>query len=427
MSTPASPSYPWWLRLSRLLTPQRLSYAWVAGGGLWLAWLISLILGPGNFDLAGQVIGTDYLQFYASGITLRQGQADRLYDFEYQAALEQQIAGPGLSSFHAFITPPFLAWLFVPLSSLPYAWSFILWSGSSLVLLWASLRFLGSARPGKTFLWSLCWYPVFTAVSFGQNSLLSLLLLSLTYRLWMRRQPFSAGLAASLVLFKPQLLLGVAILWLVDWRKDWKALMGLLTGGGALLALTLALMPEAASEYLSLAANFLPGLIYQEQFPLYHLHALRGFLILLLPGMTSLVEIVALIASLAAVVIFVRIIRRTSPQPAIQYAAAISLTILITPHAMIYDWALLLIPAILFWQNHPQLKLYWRSIFAILWVVTLLSGPLTYLQQKALPVVLQVSVPIYILVLVSMVKMLTQHGSAPDRKSNANPEPPNMQ
>ena len=32
-------------------------------------------------------------------------------------------------------------------------------------------------------------------------------------------------------------------------------------------------------------------MIYSEQFPLYHLHALRGFLILLLPGQTWLVEI----------------------------------------------------------------------------------------------------------------------------------------
>ena len=118
----------WWMKLDRILTSRRLTYAWIAGGVLWFAWLINCLLGPGNMDLAGKVVGTDYLQFYTAGVTLRQGQSANLYNFAYQRQLEQTIAGPALTSFHAFITPPFLAWLFVPFTFLPYIWSFIIWS-----------------------------------------------------------------------------------------------------------------------------------------------------------------------------------------------------------------------------------------------------------------------------------------------------------
>ncbi|MBN1919766.1 MAG: hypothetical protein JW892_00855, partial [Anaerolineae bacterium] len=71
--------------LARFLTPRRLRYAWIAAGALWIAWLLSIALGPGYLDLAGQPVGTDYLQFYAAGRTLIRGESARLYDMAYQA------------------------------------------------------------------------------------------------------------------------------------------------------------------------------------------------------------------------------------------------------------------------------------------------------------------------------------------------------
>ncbi len=112
--------------MTRWLTPRRLSYAWLAGGVLWLAWLGSVLLGPGNLDLAGQPVGTDFLEFYAAGATLLRGESARLYDRDYQARLQQEIIGPGLRAYYAFITPPFFAALFVPLALLPYGLAFAL-------------------------------------------------------------------------------------------------------------------------------------------------------------------------------------------------------------------------------------------------------------------------------------------------------------
>ena len=401
----------WWQIASNILNSRRLSYALITGAALWLAWLASIILGKGSFDLANQVVGTDYLQFYAAGITLQRGEADKLYDFSYQSSLEREIAGPGLSNFHAFLTPPFLAWLFVPLSRLSYLWSFMVWAILSLGFLIASLKLLGVDKPQRAFVWALTWFPIFASLSFGQNSLLSLLILSLTYRLWKSQKPFLAGITASLILFKPQLIIGVAILWLLRWRKDWQAILGVLTGGIILSGFTYFLLPDASLNYLRLAIKFLPNMIYTDQFPLYHLHALRGFLLLLFPDQNTLVELVALLVTIVAAELYIRFILRQGESPSASYGAAIAFTILVTPHAMIYDWALLLVPAILLWKTFPQHRAYWKVIFAIIWLLSLISGPLTYLQLQALPVALQISVPGLIFVLISGYRTIVNHYS----------------
>jgi hypothetical protein len=73
------------------LNHKRLRYALLAGGVMWIGWLISLIFGSGKLDLAGQVVGTDYVQFYAAGKTIRMGESTHLYDFDYQHQLEEKI------------------------------------------------------------------------------------------------------------------------------------------------------------------------------------------------------------------------------------------------------------------------------------------------------------------------------------------------
>jgi alpha-1,2-mannosyltransferase len=383
-----------WARLNRFLTSRRLSYALIAGGMLWFAWILSCLLGTGNMDLAGQVIGTDYLQFYSAGETIRQGQSANLYNFEFQSQLEQTSAGKGLQSFHAFVTPPFLAWLYVPFTILPYAWSFVAWCVLSLLFLWSSINLIRNEHRLKTFFWSLTWFPIFAAISFGQNSLLSLLLFSITFWFWRKDKLFYAGMISSLLLFKPQMLLGVGILWLLDYRKSWKSLLGLCLGGTTLASLCFIFFPDASRGYIELARNFLPGMIYQEQFPLWHLDSLRGFWALLLPRQEWLVEGLSLLLSIVGIIGFILIWRKNRGQKDLLFASAICLTIWSTPHAMIYDWSILLIPAILFWQAFPQLRYFWTSVFSLIWIATFLSGPLTVLQLKILPIAIQIAIPV---------------------------------
>ncbi len=499
----------------RFLTSRRRQYAWLAGIMLWAGWLLSIGLGPGALDLAGRVVGTDYLEFYAAGTTVRIGESARLYDVAYQTQLQQAIIGPQLRHYYGFITPPFLAWLFAPLSALPYLWSFALWSALGLAALWLSLRLLALPDPRRAGLWALTFFPVFAAVSFGQNSLLSLLLLSLVYRLWRRGHGWAAGLTASLLLYKPQLLLGVALLWLLEWlwpaaeelpggaavpkgkktqstlsgappgfggaeskgagipsdapasfdcvrhttpdsaqfsmpgatprpmkshceerllrrsnpthgrdcfaqvarndganfsgqdasagisRASLLALLGLSVGGGLLIALCFWQLPAASHAYLAFAATILPDLPAYQDFPLWNLHTVWGFWRLLLPGATIWADRLYWVCVVAGIGGFGYTWRRLRGRHALQFAAAICLTLWTTPHAMIYDWTLLLIPAALIWQALPERREDWRVIFAVVWIAAFVSGPLTQLQLKWLPAAIQISVPTLSAVMVS--------------------------
>lgn len=373
------------------INQKRLRYALIAGGVLWIGWLVSILFGSGEKDLAGQVIGTDYLQFYAAGTTLRLGESAYLYVFSYQHDLEQKIIGSSINGLYGFITPPFLAWLFTPLSALPYIWSYAVWSFIGLVGLYLSLRWLEVRHIAKLMPWVLSWFPVFASISFGQNSLLSLTIFSLTYKLRRQNHLWFAGLVCSLLFYKPQLIIGVGLLWLLEWRKAWKALAGLVSGGFLLAGLCLGFTWKASIDYIQFSRSFLPTLLSQEGFPIWHANTPRAFWQLLLPEQPMLVNMLYGLCAVLGLAVYIYFWRNYRNQPALLFAGAVCLVIWITPHAMIYDWVILLLPAILLWQTQDY---DWKKIFALVWVATFISDPLTLAQMKVLPFAVQISVPV---------------------------------
>ena len=219
-------------------------------------------------------------------------------------------------------------------------------------------------------------------------------MLSLTYLLWCRERRWLAGLVCSLVLYKPQLALGVGFLWLLEWRRDWKALAGLAVGGALLAGLSFGLLPESSRLYMELSRKVLPSIARQEGFPLWHAHTPRAFWLLLMPGIPAMSEALALLSTGTGIVVFILFWRKMRGEPALLFAGAICLTLWVTPHAMIYDWTILLIPAVLFWEKRPDCRGLWKVLFALIWAATFLSGPLTLGQLKVLPFAVQVSIPV---------------------------------
>ena len=379
--------------MDRFYTYQRRLYPYFFGGALWFAWLISLFFGSGNVDLAGQVIGTDYLMFYTAGSTLADGAQVELYDFAAQEARQLAIIGPELKDFFAYINLPFLAWIYVPFASIPYVWSFIVWSLSGVFLLWVSLKLLGNAAVLPL---ALTFVPVFSNVSFGQNAFVSLTLLAIVYALWTSDKRWAAGFVLAMLLYKPQLVLGVGFLWVLNWRKDWQALGGFTAGALLIVGLMAGVMPDAASAYFVFSQETLPNLAELEQFPIWHMHHPRGFLQLLLPATAA--DILWIGFSLVGVWFFWRSYQQVEwdvEQQPFWFAAAVLLTLWTTPHAMIYDWSLLLIPAILLWQVRPEWHQLLRRIFIWGWLAYMFSGPLTAGQLAILPVAVQISVIFY--------------------------------
>ncbi len=377
---------------SLFLNPRRTKYLWIAcpsimGGAVWLLWLSNILRGDGIRDLAGQPIGGDFLTYYMAGKMMRTAQSAALYNSDLYT---MQGVGP-------YVAPPFCAWLFVPFSWLPYVPASILWMALNLGCLWLSVRLLVPAQP-SAFGWALTFMPVFSAIGFGQSALLSLLLLCLVYLLWQQERLWSAGLVSSIMLYKFPLLLGVVLLWLIEWKRDWRALAGLMLGGAVLVGLSLSLIPEASLAYVK-SSGKIPSLIHSRGFPQVGFFSALGFWLMLLPGHPTWADSLYIVCVGITALGFYRFLRRHRANREMTFAESVGVTLLVTPYAFIYDWAILLLPAILLWQKQIQ---GWREIFALVWLATFWSRFLTLVQLSVVPFAVQVSVPVLAFALISV-------------------------
>src|SRR2546426_69049 len=215
--------------------------------------------------------------------------------------------------------------------------------------------------------WVLAFIPVWAAISYGQNSLLSLFILASVYVLLRRGRDGVAGVVLGCLLYKPQLVVVLATLLLLDRR--WRALAGLGATAVLLAAITLALSVPATLAYLALGHSF-ATMLGERGFPTAKMHSLYSFFVLLLPG------------HLTAAAVLLR-----QPPYAVDtldqwYATAIWGTVLVSPHVPLYDLSLLVLPALLV-RSRTQDEAVWRGGIAAAWAATILSQPLAELTRAA--------------------------------------------
>src|SRR2546423_11782007 len=97
------------------------------------AFLLTLIVGnsfsPKEKAVERSMLGHDFTAFYSAGHFAHLGEFDKLYDVKAIKDYEQatgKAAGLSLGdSYGPFWNPPFYAWVFAPLSTLPYGRSLL--------------------------------------------------------------------------------------------------------------------------------------------------------------------------------------------------------------------------------------------------------------------------------------------------------------
>jgi alpha-1,2-mannosyltransferase len=248
------------------------SRLWKAGVCLlvFLATVIatSKFLGP-QADLIGMP-GNDLVPSYTAGAFVRMGHPDWLMDAARQTAFQHQLRvdehldvqkhmGPWLN-------PPYYAWVFVPLSALPYRQALAAWFGVNLILMAGAIVLLARMLPrdvgwrtwGLIPLLLVCSFPVLQVIAAQQNTFLSLFFLCAAVACWRSDRGFSAGLIAGLMLFKPQL--GAILILALCWSMGWRAILGVAITATALIATTMITMPGALHDYLTKLPTVLPWL-----------------------------------------------------------------------------------------------------------------------------------------------------------------------
>jgi alpha-1,2-mannosyltransferase len=395
-------------RLSAWLS-ERLLVGKLAGAALWVVWIASLVFGSSKinaqderiwFDWTPQLLGADHLAFYSAAKLIQDGRGDVLYDYNALADYQSDLIGTRF--LEAYRNPPFYALLYLPTARLNYVVSLWIWTAVALALLWLGIRWLSPARPGTVLLWALCFYPIFAAVSFGQNSLLSFVAFCLTFRQLDHNKPFSAGLAAGLLLYKPQLLLGLGLWWLLDFRAYWRALAGLTVTGLVLLGLSFLTMHAETIAFV----EHLPQIAAYDAFWFYNLHTPRGFWTLLLGDNKYWGGMLGWVCSLIALGGFLVFWRRHRGDMPLLFAAAVFVTLWASPHTMVYDWSLALVPAVLLWERRPRQRDQWLPLFAAGWAVLFISTQLAQWMFKSTGAALQLSVPVLAILAILAARVL---------------------
>jgi hypothetical protein len=209
-------------------------------------WLFGFITSPIHED-----IRYDYV---AAEAGLRFGWS-RIYDFTTLRMLSQTfpVGENGIGADGTFISPPPLAWLFVPLVAFPEPVAYVIWTLVSLTaLVWAwhiAAPYRGLAKFSLLLL-ALALWPVMQAFYYGQPAVPILGLVALAWWLTRRDRPVVAGLALAVATaLKPQVVVMIPVALLVSGR--WRAVAGWV-GGSALLVLAsaLALGPAGLASYL---------------------------------------------------------------------------------------------------------------------------------------------------------------------------------
>jgi hypothetical protein len=320
------------------------------------------------------MLGNDFLPFYMAGQFVREGRIDALYDLSVVREAQLPIAtGAGLEqSFGPFWNPPFYAWAFVPFSQMPYREALLYWVLLNVAAVLCAMLLLRRMFPIETDwrttmlipLLILVSMPFIQAISHGQNTFMSLLLVAMAVAAWRERRAISAGIACGLLLYKPQLALVLAVVMTLDLGK--RVGIAVLFTGSCLLLISGLSLPGSIGDYLQRLPENLHFMQVANSY-LWERHAtFKGFWRLLLQGreageVTLAVTVLTGVCSALVAVGLLRALtqskRHTIDNPftgetrALRrdrvIAATIAATPLLMPFYFDYDLLLLAVPATL--------------------------------------------------------------------------------
>jgi hypothetical protein len=296
----------------------------------------------------------DFRQLYTAGYMVRSGHGHELYDYGAQKRFQdlvvsrEQIALP-------FNHPAYEALLFVPFSMLWYRTAYFVFLSMDLVLLFVCFRSLRPRMDRLARIWPplpaamlLTFLPVGAALMQGQDSIVLLTLLSAAAAWLGEGCEFTAGVLVGLGLFKFQIVIPIATLFLL--LRRWRFSSGFVTSAATVSCLSVWLVGRAQTKvYVQSLASMSVALASPlDQFR-------YGIVPASMPNIRGLVASLAAthlpnaytqaVTLLASGILFLvtAIFVRKQHDPDV-FAVAILLSTLVSYHLLMHDLSVLLIP-----------------------------------------------------------------------------------
>lgn len=192
--------------------------------------------------------GTDFPDFYCAGRMLAEGHGRQLYDAELQRSYQARYAGRVGT---LYIHPPFEAVLYLGVAWLPLRPAYVLWWFFNFAVLAVALGRLAKQTLlplDRRALLGACFTFVPCLLCFlqGQDSLLLLLLVVLAFTALRQGREFACGCWLGLGLFKPELVLPLALVLVLTQESSGRRAVA---KGFGLVALSLAGVSAAISGW----------------------------------------------------------------------------------------------------------------------------------------------------------------------------------
>ena len=316
--------------------------------------------------------------------------ARQLYDSALQFRTQQEFA-PRVDIRRAALPynhPPFEALLFAPFTWLSYFAAYILWDLLNVVILVALPFLLRPHLPlmkrAPSVLWllpALAFFPVFIVLLQGQDSIILLLLLTLSFGALKKRGDFLAGCWLGLGLFRFHLVLPLLLILVLHKRR--KAVFGF-----ALVAVALGLISIAVVGWKESLAY--PAWVWNVEKAM----GQGATLVSTMPNLRGLMQSVGLdqvsngvansaIAILAMVLLFFASVKwRVAASSAVfdlGFSLALITMVLVSYHVLPHDLCLLLLPVLLVANHFSELTHSWRRLAVLGPIVVLFFTPVNML------------------------------------------------
>jgi alpha-1,2-mannosyltransferase len=306
------------------------------------AWNIAT---PGLRDRNGNLKGTDFLHFYTLGSLATAHRGADLYNTNAQAALAAQRVPPAAGIRYLPLYPPQVSIFFAPLAHFSYGWALVLWWGCSAVIYGICCYSVWRACPslrnyGRTVVILAVAYPAFFhLIAWGQTSAVALACFTLSFFLLRDRHEFLAGLVLGCLIFKPQLGLAAAIVFVSigAWKIVFSAAVSAVT---QLFAGVLYYGIEPFRHWIRLLWNVGAVLPLLEPKP-YQTHSLRTFWSMLLPWPKLSIALYLLSAAFIVGLTIASWRRSQAVRRPLRYSALLFATVLVAPHLTVYDLVIL--------------------------------------------------------------------------------------
>ncbi len=161
----------------------------------------SFAMGVWLVDAHGQGIQTDFINVWAAGRLVLDGNPAAAYDWIIHKAVEEQGVGHPFENYFGWPYPPIFLFVAAALSVLPYLPAFLTWMALTLPAYLTVIRMIVGHRIG--FILACAFPGVLWNISVGQNGFLTAALLGSALAA-MEKRPLLAGIFIGLLSYKPQ-------------------------------------------------------------------------------------------------------------------------------------------------------------------------------------------------------------------------------